>query len=515
MAIIGTLLKKGIKIRETLEQEYSNASELQKAELQKLLIHARGTEFGAHYKFNQILKGFKTSDQQYYELFKKQIPIFDYNKIHDEWWYKCLEGKGNVCWPGRVKYFALSSGTSESASKHIPITQEMIKSIQKTSIRQILTLSKYNIDDSLFTSGILLLGGSTNLMHKGTYFEGDLSGITASQLPFWFQHFYKPGRKIAQNTDWNRKIDEIAEKAPQWKIGIIVGIPGWIQIMLERIIERNNLKSIHDIWPDLSIYVNGGVSFEPYKKSFERLFSKPMIYLETYLASEGFVAFQARANVRSMRIVLNNGIFYEFIPFNDSNFDSNGNLKENPQTISIEEIEENKEYALLLSTNAGAWRYVIGDTIKFVSKEESEIIITGRTKHFLSLCGEHLSVENMNRAIEMVSQDMNLPINEFTVAGEPCGTLWSHEWYIAAEGKVNSDLFRDKLDACLMELNDDYKVERSSALKEVKVRTLPPTTFYDYMKQNGKIGGQNKFPRVLKNDNLKSWKNFLKEKNLY
>ncbi len=515
MAIIGTLLKRGIKIRETLEQEYSNSLELQKAELQKLLIHARGTEFGNHYNFNQVLNGFRSSDKQFYNLFKERIPIFDYNKIYQEWWNKCLDGKSNVCWPGKVKFFALSSGTAESSSKHIPITEEMIKSIQKTSIRQILTLSKYNIDDSLFTSGILLLGGSTNLLHKGTYFEGDLSGITTSQLPFWFQHFYKPGKKIAQNTDWNKKIDEIAAKAPQWKIGIIVGIPGWIQIMLERIIERNNLNSIHDIWPGLSIYVHGGVSFDPYRKSFERLFSKPLIYLETYLASEGFIAFQAQAKAKSMRIVLNNGIFYEFIPFNGDNFDIEGNLKDNAETLSIEEVEENKEYALLLSTNAGAWRYLIGDTIKFVSIEESEIIITGRTKHFLSLCGEHLSVENMNRAIEMVSQEMNVPIKEFAVAGVSNGTMWSHEWYIGAEGDVNSDNLRDKIDASLMQLNDDYRVERSSALNEVVVRALPPSVFYDYMTQNGKVGGQNKFPRVLKSQNLISWEKFLKENSLY
>ena len=514
MAIIGTLLKKGIKIRETLEQEYSNPLELQKAELQNLLIQARATEFGTHYRFRDLLRLFRTGDKQFYDSFRRSIPIFDYNKIYREWWYKCQDGQSNICWPGKVKYFALSSGTSESSSKHIPITKEMIKSIQKTSIRQILTLSKYNFDDSLFTSGILMLGGSTNLMQKGTYFEGDLTGITASQLPFWFQHFYKPGKKIAKNADWNRKIDEIAIKAPDWKIGIIVGIPSWIQIMLERIIERNGLNSIHDIWPDLGIYVHGGVSFDPYRRSFEKLFSKPMVYMETYLASEGFIAFQALPNAKSMRIVLNNGIFYEFIPFTDKNFDSEGNLTASPETICIDDVEENKEYAVLLSTNAGAWRYLIGDTIKFVSKEESEIIITGRTKHFLSLCGEHLSLENMNRAVELVSQELNISIKEFAVAGVPHGTMWSHEWYIGAEEEVSSSVLRDKIDSCLMKLNDDYRVERSSALKEVVVKPLRPDVFYDYMKRNGKVGGQNKFPRVLKNSSLDHWRNFLKESSL-
>ena len=513
MAIIGTLLKKGIKIRETLEQEYSNPLELQKAELQNLLIQARGTEFGSYYRFRDLLAGFKHSGGEFYRLFRESIPIHNYNDIYNRWWHKCLEGQSNVCWPGNVKYFALSSGTSESSSKHIPITKEMIKSIQKTSIRQILTLSKYNVEDSVFTSGILMLGGSTNLLQKGTYFEGDLSGITASQLPFWFQHFYKPGKKIAMKADWFKRIDEIAEKAPEWKIGIIVGIPAWIQIMIERIIEKHNLSTIHDIWPDLSIYVHGGVSFDPYRKSFEKLFGKPMICMETYLASEGFVAFQAEPDVRSMRIVLNNGIFYEFIPFNDRNFDSEGNLLENPETLLIDEVEEGQEYALLLSTNAGAWRYMIGDTIKFTSKERSEIIITGRTKHFLSLCGEHLSVENMNAAIEMASDELNIPIKEFTVAGEPHGTMWGHTWYVGADGEVEDGRLRDYIDNKLMELNDDYKVERSSALKEVKVKSLPSDVFYQWMKKNGKVGGQNKFPRVLKNKNLNNWQEFLKENN--
>ncbi|MDA0193841.1 MAG: GH3 auxin-responsive promoter family protein [Bacteroidetes bacterium] len=511
MAIIGTLVKKGIKIRETLEQEYSNPVELQKAELQKLLIHARNTSFGKNFNFNAILKGFKQSGNEFYRLYKDSIPIFDYNKIYSEWWRNCLDGHENVCWPGRIKYFALSSGTSEDSSKRIPVSGEMIKSIQKTSFRQILTLSKYTVPNQLFTSGILMLGGSTHLNHHGTFFDGDLSGITASQLPYWFQQFYKPGKKIAKNPDWNKKIDEIAAKAKDWKIGIIVGIPAWIQIMLERIIQHNHLNTIHDIWPDLCIYVHGGVAFDPYRKSFDRLFAKPMIYMETYLASEGFVAFQAHPNTKSMRIVLNNGIFYEFIPFNHNNFDTDGNLKPNPETVLINNIKEGTGYAPLLSTNAGAWRYLLGDTIKFTSKEDSEIIITGRTKHFLNLCGEHLSIENMNKAIESVAEELNITINEFAVAGIKNGTLWAHQWYVGTEERIDEQLLSLKIDERLKALNDDYRVERGAALTAVKVKILPNIIFYDWMKEHGKIGGQNKFPRVLKNENLLNWEVFLKE----
>jgi hypothetical protein len=210
-----------------------------------------------------------------------------------------------------------------------------------------------------------------------------------------------------------------------------------------------------------------------------------------------------------MRMVLNNGIFFEFIPFTDRNFDTNGELVSNPETMMIHEVKEDQEYALLLSTCAGAWRYLIGDVVKFTSKAESEIIITGRTKHFLSLCGEHLSVDNMNRAIEVVSEEFNLKITEFTVAGIPYYSLFAHQWYIGAEGTVDAELVKEKIDATLKGLNDDYRVERGHALKEIFVDIVPNRLFYDWMKKQGKIGAQIKFPRVLKKNQLEDWKNFI------
>lgn len=231
MAIVGKLLKKGIRLRESLEQDYSIPADLQKTELKKLLIHARNTEFGHAYHFNELLTAFKHKhSDHFYEEFKRNVPVHNYSSMYANWWHKLMQGKADVCWPGKVKYFALSSGTSESASKHIPVTKDMIKSIQKTSIRQILTLSKYNLPDELFTAGILMLGGSTQLQHNGSYFEGDLSGITTGQIPFWFQHFYKPGKKIAKTRDWNAKLDEITRKAKDWDIGIISGVPAWLHI---------------------------------------------------------------------------------------------------------------------------------------------------------------------------------------------------------------------------------------------------------------------------------------------
>ena len=515
MAILGKLLQQGIKVRKSIEQANTSPLDLQREELFELLSKARKTQFGKKYRFNMILQKLinEGESKTFYKAFKEQLPVYNYNKIYNEWWYKTKAGDRDVCWPGTVKYFALSSGTSEASTKHIPITGEMIKAIRRTGIRQILTLSDYDLSPEVFTKGILMLGGSTHLNYSGHYFEGDLSGITAGQIPFWFQFFYKPGKKIARFRDWNMKLDEITINARKWDIGIIVGVPAWIQILMEKIIAYYNIKNIHEIWPNLEIYVHGGVSFDPYKKGFEKLLGKPLTYIETYLASEGFVAYQAQPNKKSMRLVLNNGIFFEFIPFNDKNFQSDGDMVENPETLMIDEIEEGKEYALLLSTCAGTWRYLIGDVIKFVSKAQSEIVITGRTKHYLSLCGEHLSVDNMNKAIELVADELNISIKEFAVAGIPFDTLFAHKWYIGTDDVVSEETLKELLDKTLMTLNDDYKVERSAALKEVIVKILPANAFYKWMKLIGKEGGQNKFPRVLKKSQIEEWESFLKEFN--
>jgi GH3 auxin-responsive promoter len=509
MAILGTLLKKGIKLRENLEQEYTSPFELQKKELKELMITANQTEFGKYYDFQRILEQFRRGHKDFYRVYKESVPIHDYNKIYKDWWQLALKGAKNICWPGRVKYFALSSGTSEASSKHIPVTKEMTKAIQRTSVRQIISLSKYDLPPEVFEAGILMIGGSTHLNKKGSYFEGDLSGIQAARLPFWFQHFYKPGKKIASNRNWENKLDEIVKNAKGWDIGIVVGVPAWIQILLERIIEYHGLNHIHEIWPNLLIYVHGGVSMDPYRKGFERLLGRPIYYIETYLASEGFIAYQALPKRKTMRLVLNNGIFYEFIPFDEKNFLPTGEVKPDAETFLIDEVEEGKEYALLLSTCSGAWRYMIGDVIKFVSLEESEIIITGRTKHFLSLCGEHLSVDNMNKAIELVSNELNITIPEFAVAGIPHQTLFAHHWFIGTDDQVDSNKLKDRIDHHLKALNDDYAVERSAALRDVIVDVLPLKKFYDWMESKGKVGGQNKFPRVMKNAQLDEWIKFI------
>ncbi|TAH26276.1 MAG: GH3 auxin-responsive promoter [Cytophagales bacterium] len=513
MNLLGSLLNRGIKIRKIIELDTLSPFELQRKELKKLIRKSRLTSFGFAHSFSEIFLQFRSSDKEkFYQYYCRRVPVFNYNKIYAEWWHRCKEGESDVTWPGRVKYFALSSGTSESSSKYIPITKDMVKSNKRASIRQIFSLAKYNLPDEIFEKGILMLGGSTDLKKEKNFYEGDLSGIQASKIPFWFQMFYKPGRKIAKNRDWNKKLEEITLKAKDWDIGFVCGVPAWIQLLMEKIIDHYQVKTIHDIWPNLTIFVHGGVSFAPYKKGFEKLLSKPLIYIETYLASEGFIAMQNQPDSHTMQLILNNGIFYEFVPFNDENFDNNGDMVPNPQTLMIHQVEEGKEYALLLSTNAGTWRYLIGDVIRFTSLNNCELIISGRTKHFLSLVGEHLSVENMNAAIFATAEELNISVKEYTVSGIHHKNMFAHSWYIGSDDTVSSELFRDKLDHHLQLINDDYKTERIAALKDVFVKIVPTDAFYSYLKYLGREGGQTKFPRVMKKNAFDEWEKFIKEK---
>ncbi|MBN8836762.1 MAG: GH3 auxin-responsive promoter family protein [Sphingobacteriia bacterium] len=473
--------------------------------LKKILRKAQFTEFGQQYKFDEILLS-KHPGKKFQEI----VPAFTYNTIYEQWWHKTLDGVPDVCWPGKIKYYALSSGTSESASKFIPITNDLLKGNKMVMIKQLLTLRNYDeVPLASVSKGWLTLGGSTDLQKNHGYYAGDLSGITAKKAPIWFQPFYKPGKKIAKEKDWNKKLQDIVDKAPQWDIGFVVGVPAWIQMCMEMIIEKYQLNNIHDIWPNLAFFVHGGVSFEPYKKGFEKLLGKPLTYIETYLASEGFIAYQDKQNAKGMRLVTNGHLFLEFIEFTDRNFDGDGNLVEGAKALMIHEVEENKDYALLISTTAGAWRYLIGDTIRFTDKERCEVIITGRTKHFLSLVGEHLSVDNMNKAIQLVSEELNISIPEFTVCGIPYGNFFAHHWYVACNDAINAEQLKAMIDEKLKILNDDYAVERKSALKEVFLDILSEEQFMDFMKMKGKLGGQHKFPRVLKGKMLEDWQRFL------
>ena len=510
MVFVGSLLQEVVKARKKIvDRTIKPHFNLQEKLLRKFVTKARKTIFGQHYNFDAMLNA-----KHFIETFQHTVPIFTYETMHELWWHNLRYDKEDISWPGRVKYMALTSGTSQSSSKRIPITQDMIHSIRQTSIRQLLTLPDLNIDKEFYQKSVLLLGGSTALTRVNNHFEGDLTGIMASRLPVWFYKFYKPGKKIADIREWEHKLNAIVAKAPYWDIGAISGVPAWVQLLIEKVIDYHKVRHIHDIWPNFSIYVHGGVALEPYKKNFSNLLGHELTYMDTYLASEGFMAFQKATSKTGMKLVLDKGVFFEFIPFNDDNFDTLGKPRANPEVVTVNDLKQGKEYAPVITTCAGTWRYLIGDTIKLTSSENYEIRITGRITHFLSLCGEHLSVANMNKAIADIEREFHIDIKEFTVCGIHYENLFAHHWYIGVDKKTDEEKLNVRLDHYLKKYNDDYKTERKAALKDIFITTLPNSVFYEWMKKNGKTGGQHKFPRVLKGEQLNDWKAFIDSQNL-
>ena len=477
--------------------------------LHSLLRKAKNTEFGKFYDFEGLLNSEKCS-----ENFSNLVPVFNYDTMFDNWWHRTLKEEANITWPGKIKFFALSSGTSGTPSKRIPVSADMMKSMKRFGLKQTLVLPKYRVPLSLIQKKILIMGGCTELNQVNNHFEGDLSGILASNFPKWFYKFYKPGPQIATIRDWNKKIDKIVEQASKWDMGIVTGVPSWIQILFERMIAHYQVDNILQIWPNLKVYVHGGVAFDPFVAKMKKLVGKDLLYLDTYMASEGFIAFQHKLNTpnRAMQLELKAGIYMEFLPFNDENFSADGDLLSlNPKTLKINEVKEGVNYALLVSTNAGTWRYLIGDTIKFTSVENSEIIITGRTKHFLSLVGEHLSVDNMTQALMKTAAEFNVSIPEFLVSGVSYESFFAHHWYLGSKDEIDKNAFKVRLDYYLCQLNDDYATERQSALKEVLIDVVDPDLFYKWMEKRGKLGAQNKCPRVIKNVQLLDWQLFVEQ----
>ncbi len=507
MALLGSLLKRGVALQSRLARNNAPALVYQTKTLRKLLRKAQQTAFGKHFGFGEMLNA-----QSTIKAFQEAVPIYDYDSLFDAWWHRTLEQEADVCWPGRVSYFALSSGTSGSPSKYIPITKAQIKAIRRAGVKCYLNLDQFDLGADFYTRGMMMLGGTTDLQDQGGYFTGDLTGINASKIPFWLRGVSKPGQQISNIADWQERIHEIAKHAPKWDVGSMMGIPSWIQLMIEHILAEHKAAHIHEIWPNLKMFVHGGVAFEPYRKGFDRLLGEPIEYMDTYLASEGFIAAQARPDTRSMRMFLNNQIFFEFIPFNSSNFTEQGDLKPDAQAQAIHEVQLDQDYALLMSTPAGAWRYLIGDTIRFTDVEAAEIIITGRTKHFLSICGEHLSVDNMNQAVEMTSQALDTHIQEFTVVGLPDGDSFKHRWYLGCDNTIEPANVKATLDKHLRSLNADYATERDHVLG-MEVVIIPARLFYEWQKHIGRLGGQGKVPRVMKRDRFVQWESFLLQDN--
>ncbi|QYA25855.1 GH3 auxin-responsive promoter family protein [Gramella sp. MT6] len=506
MAIFGSIIKSIIDLKETLTPE-GEAVKDQEEVLIGLLKKAKDTAFGKHYKFEEILE---SDDVR--KTFAERVPYFDYNKIDKEWWHKYHDGEENVTWPGKPPYFALSSGTTGTSSKRIPVTEEMVEAIRKAGIKQVSALSNFDLPPDFFEKEIMMLGSSTDLQKEGDHQEGEISGISASRIPFWFRGYYKPGEEISKIDEWDDRVQKIAENAEKWDIGALSGIPSWMELMLKKVIEHHNLNHIHEIWPNLQVYTSGGVAFEPYEKSFNALLGKPVQVIDTYLASEGFLALQDRPDTHSMKLITDNGIYFEFVPFKPDYINQDGSLTEDAPVIPLDEVEEEKDYVLLISTVSGAWRYLIGDTIKFTDKSKYEIRITGRTKFFLNVVGSQLSVNKMNDAVQELENKFEIRIPEFVVAakrGED-GEYY-HFWYLGTEDKAEDEKLAEALDEALKNANKNYKVARSKALKGVNVTTIDPNMFHEWNAKNKKKGGQVKMEKVMNEEKFAEWEKFISE----
>ena len=503
MAVIGELIKKAIDLTGYIMSEPDHIKN-QEEVLRNLVEKAKLTAFGKAYHFAEILQS-----NDIISSFQKNVPIHDYDKMNADWWHYLLEGHQNVTWPGGQKYFALSSGTT-SNSKHIPVTDDMVDAIRKSGIQEIMNLKAFDLPADFFEKQILMLGSSTNLIEKDDHLEGEISGISASNIPGWFGGFYKPGREIADIKDWDERVKRIVEEAPGWDIGCLSGIPAWIELMLKEIIKHYKLKNIHEIWPNLQVYTTGGVAFEPYRKSLEKLFAHPLIYIDTYLSSEGFIAIQKRPETSSMALFTGNGIFFEFVPMNGDCVDADGLIKPDAPVITLKDTEENSEYVLLISTVSGAWRYMIGDTVTITDKSRAEIKITGRTKHFLNVVGEQLSVNQMNDALRILEKDFDLVMTEFIVSAIHKGDDYINKWYISTDKFPDAIKVAESLDNALQISNKNYKVARGKALKGVEVVLVPDTIFHKWSEDTKKLGGQVKIPRVMKEEDFLEFENFVR-----
>jgi hypothetical protein len=504
MPFIGPIIKQAISIKHLISSSDLDAANAQEEQLENLLRKAASTAFGKYYGFKKILQAADKPAQ-----FQKQVPIHHYDDIGKSWWAQ-QQKYPDITWPGRPSYFALSSGTTGKESKRIPVTEDMLASFRQVGLSQVEHLANFDLPADFFEKDILLLSSSTNLEQHKDHLEGEISGINSSNIPSWFERFYKPGMTIAQMDDWEERVSYIAKEAPNWDVGAIAGIPPWVKMMLERIIEEHQLNNIHELWPDLQLYASGGVAFAPYRDAFNELMEHPIHYTDTYLASEGFFAFTGRPDTMNMQLALNHGLFYEFIPFDGSSFDEMGNLKEEPVCLGIGQVEADKEYALLVSTPAGAWRYMIGDLIKFVDIDRYEIVLSGRTKYFLNVAGSQLSEEKINNGIEQLAKKLGVSINEYAVAAiqNGNGEIY-HQWVLGSKQSIDEEKAVNILDETLKELNKNYGVARTKALKDVKLKVVDTDRIYNWLEKTKKKGGQIKMPKVMKEEKMKDLLSFI------
>jgi hypothetical protein len=476
-------LKRNYQIQLYSDHPYN----IQLETLHYLLRKARDTKWGEEHGYSTI---------SVVEDFQRNVPLQTYDDIRP-YVDRLRDGETDLLWPGDVKWFAKSSGTTSDKSKFIPVTKEALEDCHMRGPKDVFAIYIKNHPDTKVLRGkTLILGGSheINNFSNNSYY-GDLSAILIENVPFWTELIRTPPAEIALIAEFEEKIEQIIKTSLDQNVTSLAGVPSWYLVLLKRILEKTGKNNILEVWPNLEVFIHGGVKFDPYREQYKKLIpSEGMHYMETYNASEGFFAIQDDPGRDDMLLMLDYGVYYEFIPMEE--FD-----KENPKVLRLEETELEKNYAIVISTNAGLWRYIIGDTIKFTGKNPYRLKITGRTKHFINAFGEEVIIDNAEKALKAACSHTGAIINEYTAGPVFMGDnqKGAHQWIIEFEKEPSDiDQFTNILDKSLQELNSDYEAKRykNLTLEKLHLVVAPQGTFYKWMKNRGKIGGQNKIPRL-------------------
>ena len=482
-SIISWFLKKRVhQIKLFLKYPIDVQEEL----LLKLVATAKRTEFGEEHHFSSIKN---------YKDFTNKVPIQRYESI-EPLIERCRKGEQNLFWATPIKWFAKSSGTTNAKSKFIPVSDEALEYCHMKAGKDMLCLYINNNEETqLFTGKGLKLGGSSGIYKDNNSSFGDLSAIITENLPFWVDYSSAPSQEVALMAEWETKMEAIIDETIHENITSLIGVPSWMLVLLNRVLERTGKDNILEVWPNLEVYFHGAVNFNPYREQYKKLIpKKDFQYYETYNASEGFFAIQDKNGSKELLLMLDYGIFYEFIPMTEFKGESS-------KTISLSEVKKDIDYALIITTNSGLWRYLIGDTIRFTSLDPYRIKITGRTKHHINVFGEELIIENAEDALRLACEKTSASIKEYTVGpifmeGKKNG---GHQWVIEFENAPKSmDYFTEILDNALKSINSDYEAKRynSMALAMPKIHVAKEGLFYDWLKKKGKLGGQHKIPRL-------------------
>ena len=461
----------------------------QRETLQDLVTSAQYTVFGKKYNFSSLFT---------VKSFKQNVPIHEYEDI-SPYIMRMMDGEENVLWNTPVKWFAKSSGTTSDKSKFIPVSDESLEENHFQASKDVITTYYKNFPASdLLTGKSLVVGGShqVNKLNDDIQY-GDLSAVLMQNTPFWGQWIRTPELSIALLDEWESKIEKLAQTTAEENVTSLAGVPTWTLLLLKRILEIKGKKTIKEVWPNLELYINGGVSFVPYRSQFEAIIGKPINYLEIYNASEGFFAAQQKPDDDGMTLFTEHGIFYEFMPVEEYG-------KDHPRTVGLHEVSVNKQYAIIITTSGGLWRYLVGDTIQFTSLNPYMIKVSGRLKHYMNAFGEEVIVDNSDKAIAIAAEKTNTIVTDYTAAPVYFTehSNGGHEWLIEfAEPPQNLDTFTEELDTALKNINSDYEAKRhkSIALRMPLVRALPSGSFSEWLRSKNKMGGQHKVPR-LSND---------------